>query len=427
VTSVILICGLTALNVAVTYFSTIKTVQVSIATKTIDSAVSIASTLDTLTYKRFLANPTKDNDAYWTIRKYLQDAGNKIGALFVYTLLVDNPKVSRGMILGAPLDTTEDDSIGQNCTLPSNQVKLAFQGKTYFSGVLKDPQSGNYLSVGAPIKDSDGTIIGYLGIDTSTVVLNQIGKEVISRSSATIVFSFAFVIVLLIAFLLLQSWYQAEVRKAVGETEQTYQEEFRSFLTSVKSIRHDFINHIHVINGLLEFKHYDKAAEYLGSLMNDVKIVDLSLKVSNPALLVLLQSKSVTAQNKEIEMTFEITEDNFEYVKSTDLIKILSNVIDNALDATFELDPQDRRVKVICRKMANNYIFEVENTGRTISENEKKLIFEQGYTTKTKESEKLRGTGLSIVSEIIRSYSGEIFIDSKNQSTQFRVLIPLSI
>ncbi|UZN00785.1 hypothetical protein OL548_15860 [Lysinibacillus sp. MHQ-1] len=49
----------------------------------------------------FLDNPHK-NDYYWEVRSYLNDARVKLGALFVYTLQVDNPKVSKAMVMGMP-------------------------------------------------------------------------------------------------------------------------------------------------------------------------------------------------------------------------------------------------------------------------------------------------------------------------------------
>ncbi|MGK9983414.1 Spo0B domain-containing protein, partial [Salmonella enterica subsp. enterica] len=71
------------------------------------------------------------------------------------------------------------------------------------------------------------------------------------------------------------------MKKVVGETENTYQEEFRSFVTSVRSIRHDFINHIQVLYGLLQLQYYPRAMEYMKSLMKEVKLVDTSRAVNN--------------------------------------------------------------------------------------------------------------------------------------------------
>ena len=179
---------------------------------------------------------------------------------------------------------------------------------------------GDYLSVGALIKDQSGQIIGFLGIDMSAELVTQISREVVTNSYATFIFNIIFTVILLLTFLIIQKWYQLEARKAIGDTEQTYQDEFLSFLRSVKALRHDFVNHIQVLYGLIEFRYYDKALEYMHTLSNEVKLVDLSLKINNPALLILFQSKFVTAQNKQIEMQFDFAQAPFDQVKSTDLI-----------------------------------------------------------------------------------------------------------
>ena len=66
------------------------------------------------------------------------------------------------------------------------------------------------------------------------------------------VFNGVFILVVIGSFLLLQRWYQKEVAKEVGYTEDTYQAELKTLITSISSLRHDFTNHIQVLHGLLQ-------------------------------------------------------------------------------------------------------------------------------------------------------------------------------
>lgn len=424
VVAFLILVSLSGSKIIFSYYSTIKTAQVSIANQSIEMAKSIADSLDKQTYKRFLANPIR-NEEYWRIREYLNDARNQIGALYVYTLAIDNPKIAKGMIIGLPRDYPNEDDfpIGEPCTVPEKEVQLAYQGKTYFTEILTDPKYGNYLSVGAPIKEDNGNIIGYIGIDISTKMLNDIGNKVIKDSITTFIFDLVFILVLLIAFFLFQKWYQREMKKVVGETERTYLEEFRSIINSLKSTRHDFVNHLHVLHGLIEFKHYEKALEYMKSLIKEVKLVDLSLKLTNPALLILFHTKWEIAQTKQIDMEFEVSPDSFDRIQSIDIIKLFSNLIDNAVEATMELPVEQRKIKVVCKKIFNIYHFEVMNSGNPIPQKDLKKIFLSGFTTKASE-DKSRGNGLAIVQEIVNRYSGEIQVETKKQTTLFRILIP---
>ncbi|GAA0316770.1 hypothetical protein GCM10008967_04220 [Bacillus carboniphilus] len=394
----------------------------SIANQTLEMAKSIADSIDIDTYKKFQENPTM-NDEYWEIRDYLNEAREQIGALYVYTLKIESPELSRGMIVGLPEDVP-NFSIGEECTVPPEQVRLAYEGETFYTDVIDDPNYGNYFTVGAPIIDENGEVIEYIGIDMSTKTLNSIGDEVVKSSMSTFIFNVGIVLILVLTFLLIQNWYKKELKKAVGDTEQTYQDEFRTLIHSVKSIRHDFSNHIQVVHGLLELNHYEQAAAYVKSMKKEVQFVDSTFHVESPALLVLLQTKWVAAQNNQISVDFEVHKDQFEEVKTTDLIKILSNLIDNAMDATMALPNEDRKLKVVCKKDGSTYYFEVENTGPTIPDDHREQIFQHGFSTK-KAKEKTRGYGLAIVKEIVENYGGDISIESANEITRFIVKIPV--
>ncbi|MDF2873536.1 MAG: histidine kinase [Sporomusa sp.] len=416
---------LTLMNLLVTYNSTNNSVKVAIANQGIEMAKSIAADLDRETYKRILIDK-KVNEDYWQISSYLYEAKKKTSAMYVYTLLVDNPEVSKVIVYGTTPNSPLQFPIGGLCTLPESQIKRALQGEPYYTDILHDPEMGEYLSVGAPIKDQGGQIIGYLGIDMSAELVTQISREVVTNSYSTFLFNVIFTFIVLITFFIIQKWYQLETKKAVGDTEQTYQEEFLSFLTSVKSLRHDFVNHIQVLYGLIEFRYYDKALEYMQSLFNEVKLVDLTLKVNNPALLVLFQSKFVAAQNKQIEMQFELAQDPFDRVKSTDLIKIFSNLLDNAIEATMKFPAAERYIKITGKNYQTSYYFEVENSGFTVSEQERALLFNYGYTTKPPGGDKTGGLGLYIVKEIIKQVQGEISFTSQDQINKISIIIPIT-
>lgn len=45
-------------------------------------------------------------------------------------------------------------------------------------------------------------------------------------------------------------------------------------------------------------------------------------------------------------MKTKVTQDSYQRIKTTDMIKILSNLIDNAMDATRELAEESRKVSI---------------------------------------------------------------------------------
>jgi two-component system, LytTR family, sensor histidine kinase AgrC len=420
--SIILLLFFTSINIYTSYSKIKSTVQESIANQNLEAAKSISASLDVETYKRFLENPVVGKD-YWEIRKYLNDAREKIGVLYVYTLKVDNPNVSYGMILGVPPEE-RGFPIGDVCTVPPEQVSSAFEGKTYVTGILVDPIYGDYLSVGAPIKDDNGEIVGYLGIDISADVLNGIGVKVLENSVWLLVFNGLFVIIVIVSVLILQSWYQKEVRKEIEDTEDIYQKEFKGLISTVQSVRHDFLNHIQVLHGLLQLKKWEEVQDYVSSLVKEARTIDsLNLDIGNPGLSVLLQTKKLKAQNQNINIHFEICKDSFEKMKTTDLIKIFSNLIDNAIEASVECSEEKRMVHIEGRAETNRYEFTISNTGPKIID--KHSIFTEGYSTKKATQGKIRGQGLFIVKEVVHQYEGKISIESTDEKTTVIVIIPV--
>ncbi|MBO0589460.1 GHKL domain-containing protein [Sporosarcina sp. E16_8] len=424
VLATVLLLLFTSINVFTSYVEMKKTVEESIGNQSLIAAESIASALDKETYRKFLSNPVK-NDYYWELTNYLVDAKEKLGALFVYTLEIDNPKVSNVMIGGLPKELDERYSIGVVCTVPEKQVKRAFEGNTYVTTVIEDADHGSYLSVGVPIKDEAGKVMGFLGIDISVDTLNNIKGKVLKNNILLFVFNGAFILVAIGSFLLLQRWYQKEVAKEVGYTEDTYQAELKTLITSISSLRHDFTNHIQVLHGLLQLGESKQAQQYISSLSKEVLAIEsLKLNIDHPGLSILLQTKKLAAENYHIDMNFAVSHDAFDKIKTTDLIIILSNLIDNAIDATLALPVAKREIAISCKTDVTQYVFKITNTGPKIIENEH--ILKQGYSTKIAEQGKIRGQGLFIVKEVVNRYNGKFSIDSINELETIAIVeIPL--
>jgi len=424
--SIVLLLFFSVINVYISYVRMSHTVEESIANQSLESAKSIAASIDVETYQKFLDNPVK-NEYYREIEFFLNDAREKLGSLYVYTLEIDNPKVSKTMILAhsGEIASLKDYPIGYACTVPEEQVKKAYEGQTYITEVLNDPGYGDYLSVGAPIKNEDDKILGYLGIDTSAYTINQIKEAAVKRNILILIFNGAFIFIVLGSFLFMQRWYQREVTQEVGHTEDTYQTEIRTLITSVSSLRHDFSNHILVLHGLLKIGQSDKAFQYASSLFKEVETVEsLKVDIDHPGLSILLQTKKIAAQNHRIDIGIAISPVSFERIKTTDLIIILSNLIDNAMDATIELPEGERKITIECSSNNTHYLFKVMNTGPEVCN--KELIFKQGHSTKKEVQGKVRGQGLFIVKEVVNSYNGKITIESSAESeTTAIVEIPI--
>ncbi|WP_236707858.1 ATP-binding protein [Brevibacillus choshinensis] len=420
-----LIFTMTCVSIAASYYNTIQSVRLSVANQSMKAASFVASRLDAGAYQSFLENPVKDNEAFKHLQQQLAEARNHIGALYVYIVKIDEDlQGGRVMVAALPPDSKQTLQIGDPCFVNAEQISMIRGGYTYDSGIISDPVYGEYMSAGAPLLGERGQLLGIVGVDMDVRLINDIGSDVVKRSLPVFMFQGLFVAVLVFVILGLQRWYQRELKTAVGDAEQTYQDELRSVISSIRSIRHDFVNHMQVLYGLIECGYFDKARDYVQSLMKETKVLDITVRISHPALMVLFHTKWEQAKSRHIVMQFAECPDSFEQIPSIDLVKILSNLIDNAIDATAGTIG-DKWIRIGCRQEGKGYVFEVENTGPDITPEQQAKLFEFGFSTKTVSKGTARGAGLCIVQEVVKKHKGTIQVRSTAGITTFTVHLPI--
>jgi len=190
--------------------------------------------------------------------------------------------------------------------------------------------------------------------------------------------------------------------------------------TTLRTQRHDYINHMQIVYGLLELDEYQDAKEYLEPVFVDIMKVSKALKTSKPALNALLQSKMETARRENIDMFLAVTSDLHRIkIEQWELCKVLANLIDNAITAVTQND-KDRTIHIEIGEDMHNYRFCISNNGPVIPESEQELIFKKGYSTKKDEG---HGLGLMIIRQILDNNHGVIELQSSEGKTSFTVLI----
>ncbi|WP_299087385.1 sensor histidine kinase [uncultured Metabacillus sp.] len=357
------------------------------------------------------------------LEENLRNAKQDIGVKYAYIL-----KVGKNHQLKVVADSITVDasvSISGECCKLSNELKREFTENQSFSIRVKDDINGTYVLAGVPIINNSGQSIGSLVIEENAATVDNIVDKVIKSSFPFFLYSGLFTFFTFSIFLAFQLWLRRDAISQVGDAEETYQGEYQSMLQTMRSIRHDYINHIQVIQGLLKLKREDRAYEYVNSLTKEVESMELPQKVNHPALYILLQSKWVRAQNDKVDMHLLVDDDPFHKMKSIDIIKVLSNLIDNAFDATMMLPEAERFISIEVRATPSLYIFKVENIGPKIPNELKKEIFKAGFSTKEERRGVPRGDGLSIVKHVVDQYGGIIEVDSNKNSTIFVITIPI--
>lgn len=190
---------------------------------------------------------------------------------------------------------------------------------------------------------------------------------------------------------------------------------------TLKSQRHDYLNQMQVVYGLIDMNEYDDAKKYMNSIFKEITKLSKALKTAQPAINALLQAKMQMAEKQKVDMYLDIKTNLKDLeIEPWELCKVLANIIDNAITA-LQSKENDREIYVIMEQEEAYYCIQVKNNGPVITEEQKKLIFNEGYTTK---KEKGHGMGLYIVSKIVEEAGGKLMVYSEIEQTIFEIHLP---
>ena len=194
-----------------------------------------------------------------------------------------------------------------------------------------------------------------------------------------------------------------------------------SFNKTLRTQRHDYLNHIQVIYSLMELEEFDEARNYMEPVYKDIVRISKALKTSKPAVNALLQAKLQMAEKNEIEMELEIKSDlKHLNMEPWEFCRVIGNIIDNAIFALM-LKPDNRYMLVEFVEDVKNIKINISNNGYTIPKEIIDNIFKEGFTTKGNKGE---GMGLAIVKEIVETFYGTVVVTSDEKSTSFEIVIP---
>lgn len=188
--------------------------------------------------------------------------------------------------------------------------------------------------------------------------------------------------------------------------------------STLRGQRHDYLNHLQVVYGMMELNEYEDLHNYLEPVYKDMLKTGKALKTSKPAINALLKAKMGEAERKDIDVYVEVKSDLKELrVADWEICKVLSNLIDNAMTA-LEGQSNGKKIEIDIIETKEEYVFSVSNNGPMIPIEVQEHIFKQGFTTKLEEG---HGMGLFIVQNVLKENAGSISVASDEKETAFVV------
>lgn len=197
-------------------------------------------------------------------------------------------------------------------------------------------------------------------------------------------------------------------------------EEIKNIYQMIRGWRHDYKNHIQVMSALVEMKKIDELQEYLKGLSNDLDSIYEFVRTGNAAVDAVISSKIDVCKVKDIPYETKLLMPANCLLKDIDLCIILSNLLDNAIEACEKIDnAEDRFVKVIICVLRDHLYISVINS---IKEPPKK----KGDVFISTKGEN-HGFGLHRIDRTVHKYSGFVNRSFKEDSFTTEIMIPLEL
>lgn len=266
------------------------------------------------------------------------------------------------------------------------------------------------------------TILIMLEPFIETVIFPENAYKLVAITGAvvTVVLYMALYFCVLFAFIIVQSNTNIRQREAATKQNLELLKQQYEAITQLYTIKrrqiHDNIYHDVLLLGYLEKKLYDQMADLLNQSIERARERSGHRYTGITAIDFILDYKMENAKAYDIDLLLDV-DIYFCPFQDYEICIILGNLLDNAIEATQNLEVVQRKIYVTMMTTNKMFIMEIKNPYQG-----KRKLYDGKYET-TKADRDAHGLGLESVKAIVDSYDGEFSITDKN--TMFTVSISI--
>lgn len=188
-------------------------------------------------------------------------------------------------------------------------------------------------------------------------------------------------------------------------------------LNKTSKIKHDMKNQLDAIHRLIENGQYENALQLCDAVNVDVANVHTPISTENPTLNAILNVEINKAIETNVAFTYNIS-DSLSFVSSSDIVSIIGNLCDNAIEYLTNNDLITKRIILDIFARKDYFFISCKNTiGSSV------LATNSELESTKKDDTELHGKGIAILKDIVKKYHGEIRISEENEL--FSVIVVL--
>lgn len=188
-----------------------------------------------------------------------------------------------------------------------------------------------------------------------------------------------------------------ELKTSMGRIREQ-ETQARELHEQIRRLKHDMKNHMMVIASYLNGGEYDKAKEYTSIILDKLNAVHSYIETGNSLLNHILNEKLNIARKEGVSVKAEIENLSFSKMKSLDFSALLSNMLDNAIEACRKEEQAQLQVQIAAKRGYDTIL--VRNSIA------KSVLADNPQLQTTKDGEEAHGMGIVQIRTIVEKYDG---------------------
>ena len=289
----------------------------------------------------------------------------------------------------------------------------------------KSFESDNFLSV-APILAC--LVVPFLSILMIFFINGIIHNDTKTLDELVFAVSVSYLAINIIVFVLYEfisreakKNYTLTANQQKYEITEQHNDEILKIYSSIREWRHDYANHMMAVIAFLENPggaDIEKAVEYIRTLDEKIKPSPTTVSTGNYIVDAIVSAKLALAQSSGTRFEYNIVLTKALPIDDTDLCAMLSNLLDNAVEACGKVEGE-RYIKVDIFVIRSQLHIEITNStdGK---------YRRDGLKFKTTKQGQWHGIGMKQIESVVGKYKGMCDVTADGTSFSTRIGIPLT-
>lgn len=181
----------------------------------------------------------------------------------------------------------------------------------------------------------------------------------------------------------------------------------------VRRFQHDFHHHMYVIKNISK----NQANTYIDNIVKEYENLKVQ-RCTNMYVDVMIKEYKLKSKQYHIEFHHSFYVEGVIYIESTDLTLLLSNLLQNAVEAIQKPTVLNKNIKLFMHNVKYHLVIEIENS---VEKNCDIHYLKEKRTSKFNKDK--HGYGLKTIEHIIEKYSGDITYEIKDEKIKIQIML----